>query len=70
MRTTTGIRMWLLGRITIPADREQPCIVHDYFGGYKGVRAAVDRFILECGGSLGKYPIGDGVSIMIAGKWS
>lgn len=45
-------------------------LVHDYFGGYKGVRAAVDRFILECGGSLGKYPIGDGVSIMIAGKWS
>lgn len=44
-------------------------LVHDYFGGYKGVRAAVDRFVTECGGRLGKYPIGDGVSIMVAGKW-
>lgn len=45
-------------------------LVHDYFSpDYKGVRAAVDRFISECGGMLNRYPIGDGVSVMIAGTW-
>ncbi len=45
-------------------------LVHDYFGGYKGVRAAVDRFVAEHKDDLGKYPIGDGVSIMITGEWN
>jgi len=47
-------------------------LIHDYFsvGSYEGVRAAVDRFIAECGSDLRRYPIGDGVSIMIVGKWN
>jgi len=46
-------------------------LVHDYFSpDYKGVKAAVDRFITECGGDLCKYPIGDGVSIMVTGIWN
>ena len=45
-------------------------LVHDYWGKeYGGTTAAVDRFLTECGGSLMKYPIGDGVSVMITGQW-
>lgn len=46
-------------------------LVHDYYSaGYKGVKAAVEEFLSECGGGINKYPIGDGVSIMLAGKWN
>ena len=45
-------------------------LVHDYYTeGYKGAKAAVDEFCKECGGRITRYPIGDGVSIMLAGKW-
>lgn len=45
-------------------------IVHDYYTeGYKGAKAAVDQFCQECEGRIVRYPIGDGVSIMLAGKW-
>lgn len=50
-------------------------LVHDYFslhGGevFKGVKAAVDQFVLECEGRIAKFPIGDGLSIMLAGRWT
>lgn len=46
-------------------------LVHDYFAsGYKGASAAVDQFVSECGGAIGKYPIGDNASILLAGKWN
>lgn len=46
-------------------------LVHDYYSsGYKGAKAAVDQFINECGGSIHKYPIGDGASILLAGRWN
>jgi len=50
-------------------------LVHDCFSQiynadiYKGPRAAVDQFVAEHGGDLGEYPIGDGLSMLIAGKW-
>ena len=49
-------------------------LVHDYYslydaGEYKGVRAAVDRFLCEYMGDIRKYPIGDGYSVMLAGNW-
>lgn len=49
-------------------------LVHDYYslydaGEYKGVRAAVDRFLHEYRGDVRKYPIGDGYSVMLAGNW-
>lgn len=49
-------------------------LVHDYYslydaGEYKGVRAAVDRFLGEYKGDIRKYPIGDGYSVMLAGNW-
>ena len=44
---------------------------HDYYSaGYKGVKAAVEEFLKEYGEGINKYPIGDGVSIMLAGKWN
>lgn len=52
-------------------------LIHDYYfytfhnsDTYKGVKAAVDRFLRERGGTVCKYPIGDGISILLAGKWS
>lgn len=46
-------------------------LVHDYYSaGYKGVKAAVEEFLKEYGEGVNKYPIGDGVSIMLAGKWN
>lgn len=49
-------------------------LVHDYYslydaGEYKGVQAAVDRFLREYIGDIRKYPIGDGYSVMLAGNW-
>jgi len=45
-------------------------LVHDYYlSGYKGARAAVERFLSECGGSIRKFPIGDDASVMLAGEW-
>lgn len=46
-------------------------LVHDYYTKeYKGVRAAVDQFLAEkTQGNIVRYPIGDGVSIMLAGSW-
>ena len=50
-------------------------LVHDYYslydaGEYKGVKAAVDRFLAEYSGDIQKYPIGDGYSIMLTGHWT
>ncbi len=46
-------------------------LVHDYYTeGYKGAKAAVDDFCRECDEKIIRYPIGDGVSIMLAGKWN
>lgn len=46
-------------------------LVHDYYTeGYKGAKTAVEEFLSEYGGGINKYPIGDGVSIMLAGKWN
>lgn len=50
-------------------------LIHDYYslydaGEYKGVKSAVDRFLLEYPGDIRKYPIGDGYSIMLAGCWN
>ncbi len=46
-------------------------VVHDYYTkGYKGAKEAVDKFCQECNGRIVRYPIGDGVSIMLAGKWN
>ncbi len=49
-------------------------LVHDYFfpdicDTYKGVKAAVDKFVSEYDGKISKYPVGDGFSIMLAGEW-
>ena len=42
-------------------------LIHDYFGDtFEGPQKAVDRFVNENDG-LAKYPIGDGLSIMIVG---
>lgn len=48
---------------------ENGCIlVHDYFAeNFKGPRNAVDKFLLESKEKLRKFPIGDGISIMICG---
>lgn len=46
-------------------------LVHDYYTeGYKGAKAAVDEFCKECEERITRYPIGDGVSIMLAGHWN
>lgn len=43
-------------------------LVHDYFAdNFRGPKEAVDRFICECEGKIHKYPIGDGISIMLVG---
>lgn len=43
-------------------------LVHDYFAeNFKGPKEAVDKFISECDGTIQKYPIGDGISIMLTG---
>lgn len=43
-------------------------LVHDYFAtNFQGPRKAVDQFICETNGRYAKYPIGDGISIMITG---
>lgn len=47
-------------------------LVHDYFSeNFKGPREAVDKYVNECnipgGYKILKLPIGDGVSIMLAG---
>ncbi|MDD6155449.1 MAG: macrocin O-methyltransferase [Lachnospiraceae bacterium] len=43
-------------------------LVHDYFAtNFQGPRNAVDRFIEEMNDMYRKYPIGDGISIMITG---
>lgn len=43
-------------------------LVHDYFAeNFKGPRNAVDRFIEESNGRYNKYPIGDGISMMVVG---
>lgn len=43
-------------------------LVHDYFAtNFQGPKKAVDRFIEEMNAEYRKYPIGDGVSIMITG---
>ena len=54
-------------------------LVHDYYwlyedGAYMGVKPAVDRFLDELNSAGGeelirKYPIGDGMSIMLVGDW-
>ncbi len=43
-------------------------LVHDYFAeNFEGPKEAVDKFVAECGGRIQKYPIGDGISIMLTG---
>lgn len=43
-------------------------LVHDYFAtNFQGPKQAVDEFIEENKGKLQAFPIGDGISIMIAG---
>lgn len=46
-------------------------LVHDYYNkGYRGAKAAVEKFLEEQESSdISRYPIGDGVSIMLAGRW-
>lgn len=46
-------------------------LVHDYYNkGYRGAKAAVEQFLSEQTSSdIVRYPIGDGVSIMLAGRW-
>ena len=47
-------------------------LVHDYYTKeYAGVKAAVDEFISQYmdGRGVAKYPIGDSVSILLAGPW-
>lgn len=39
--------------------------IHDYFGEYKGVKAAVMEFVNETPGAAIPFPIGDGVSVAI-----
>lgn len=50
-------------------------LIHDYYslydaGKYKGVQAAVDRFLSKYTGNIRRYSIGDGYSIMLAGDWN
>lgn len=43
-------------------------LVHDYFSEtYNGPKEAVDKFIKEYDRKYTKYPIGDGISVMIVG---
>lgn len=43
-------------------------LVHDYFAAnFKGPHEAVNQFLEEMNGRYAKYPIGDGISIMITG---
>lgn len=43
-------------------------LVHDYFAtNFKGPNEAVNQFLEEMNGRYAKYPIGDGISIMITG---
>lgn len=43
-------------------------LVHDYFAtNFKGPHEAVNQFLEEMNGRYAKYPIGDGISIMITG---
>lgn len=46
-------------------------LVHDYYTEeYKGAKAAVDQFLAEqAKDNIIRYPIGDGVSIMLTGRW-
>lgn len=43
-------------------------LVHDYFSeNFIGIREAVEKFLRECDLKLWRYPIGDGLSVMIVG---
>ncbi|MFV0464525.1 MAG: TylF/MycF/NovP-related O-methyltransferase [Lachnospiraceae bacterium] len=43
-------------------------LVHDYFAeNFKGPRQAVEQFLEESEGRYHKFPIGDGISIMVTG---